>query len=142
GRHETGRPGRDVEPPTALRRDGVGPLPKRVEAWRNAPRRREPSEQRGRPVPQGGDAVTRGLAGRAVGEMALDLDALRPAQPLVEVGVKLLLRNVPHRSPFGSAAGRARLPDGDAPAPAWSPRRRPPGRSAPRFPDSSTPRPT
>ncbi len=33
--------------------------------------------------------------------MALDLDALRPAQPLVEIGVKLVLRNVPHRSPFG-----------------------------------------
>ena len=42
--------------------------------------------------------VARGPARDAVGEMALDLDALRAAQRLVQIGVQLVFRNVPHGS--------------------------------------------
>ena len=81
------------------RRFGRAPA-QHLEGRRHVARGREPGEQRRGPIPERGNAVAHGLAGRAVGEMTLDLDALRPAQPLVEVGVELVLRNVPHRSPF------------------------------------------
>ena len=48
------------------------------------------------PVTERGDGIPGGLARRTGGEMAFDLDTLGPAQPLVEIGVQLLLRNVPH----------------------------------------------
>ena len=54
-------------------------------------------ERRG-PVPQCGDPVSGCLTRGAGGQMTLDLHALRPAQTLVEIGVQLVLRNVPHGS--------------------------------------------
>ena len=73
-----------------------GPAPERLEGRREGPARCQLGQQRRGTIPQCCDAVTVGLTGRAGGEMALDLDALGTAQSLIQVGVKLVVRNVPH----------------------------------------------
>jgi hypothetical protein len=48
------------------------------------------------PVTEGSDSIALGLTRGTRCQMTLDLDALGTAQPLVEIGVQLLFRNVPH----------------------------------------------
>ena len=123
GGHQARGPGAQLAAGAALVSPRRRPAPrKRLEGGRQPPRGREAGEQRRGAIPERGNAVARGLAGRAAGEVALDLDALRPAQPLVQIGVQLVFRNVPHWSPFvGSAAGRARPPGAAAPVPGSCP---------------------
>src|SRR5918999_130275 len=73
--------------------------------------------------------------------MTLNLNALRTAQPLIEVGVKFVLRNVPHGSLWLRAAGRGLPPVCVVLSPASCQRLQPPGPSVPRSPDSLGPRP-
>ncbi len=143
-RHDqAGSPGHDLNPPPARRSLDRGPAAQRFKGRRESPGWGELGQESGGPVPQCRDGIPGGLARRTGGEMAFDLDTLGPAQPLVEIGVQLLLRNVPHGSPWmHAAAGHAPPPDAAEPAPAWCPLPQGRGRSGPRSPGSSARHPT
>jgi len=94
----------------------------------------QPGQERRGLIAQGRHQGALRLALCAVGKVGFDFSALRPAQRLVEIGVKLLVRNVPlwPGNPFGHVP-RSTV-SGPAPASSRPPRRQAP--FAPRSPDS------
>src|SRR5215204_5894301 len=117
--YDTGGPGGAVQTAASSRHFDGGAAAQRLERGRERAGRCESGQQGGRAIPQSGDAVSRRLAGCTAGEVAFDLNALGTAQTLIQVGVELVLRNVPHESLCLGSAGRALLPIAGGRGPAW-----------------------
>src|SRR5215211_1750113 len=134
--YDAGRPRRTLDPSATRRHLDRSPPPQRFERDREGARRRQPGQQCSCPVTQRRDAVPRALACAAPGKMAFDLHALRATQSLIEIGVKLVLRNVPHGYLCWGSAGRELPPVAAVRELAWYRRLQPLSRSELRFPDS------
>ena len=107
----------------------------------NAPWRSQGAEQQRGLVAEGSDGITLAAAEGTTRQVALDHDATRPAQCLVEICVQFILKNVRHRPhdssdvrvPRRVGAGRGRASYQSLP---------PPNRTARQSPDNSCLHPT
>src|SRR5690349_10935787 len=96
GCYEAGRPRATVHPPATVVGRDRSPAPQQIERWRKVARGGQPRQKCRRAVAECSNTVPGCLTSRTRGQMTFNLDALRTAQGLVEIRVKLLLRNVPH----------------------------------------------
>src|SRR5829696_9975034 len=95
------------------------PAPQCFERGREGPRRRQSGQQCSCSVAQRRDVISRTLTRAAPGKMAFDLHALGATQSLIEIGVKLVLRNVPHGYLCWGSADRELLPVAAVREPVW-----------------------
>src|SRR6185295_4481773 len=105
-------PGPGLHPPAMGGDLTGGALTEQVEGRGKGAWRGESGEEGSGMVAESGNGISGRLTRGTGGQMALDLYALRATQALVEIGMQLVLRNVPHGPLYSYAAGRGHQPDG------------------------------
>ena len=99
GCDQAGRPGGALHPTAMLSGRDSGAASKRIEWWWKLSGRAQLGQECGSAVAQCRNSIPKRLTGGTRRQMAFDLDTLGAAKCLVEIGVELLFRNVPHDLP-------------------------------------------